>query len=188
MNQTIERLQSRIAELEAENANLLAANRDCIEHFNAMQQDLAAARQIIDEENKDHIEQLAASQLSNQQLREALEKTRGALAYVKANGRDNPNLMESTAWHGLAAADKALTQPTSTEALDVYVAEWQPIETAPNGEAVLLARIDGDYLHWATDAKKSRIGFWSTLNGRSVNEPTHWMPLPTPPKLSMEGV
>lgn len=39
---------------------------------------------------------------------EALEKTRGALAYVKANGRDNPNLMESTAWHGLAAADKAL--------------------------------------------------------------------------------
>lgn len=39
---------------------------------------------------------------------EALKKTRGALAYVKANGRDNPNLMESTAWHGLAAADKAL--------------------------------------------------------------------------------
>lgn len=54
---------------------------------------------------------------------EALEKTRGALAYVKANGRDNPNLMESTAWHGLAAADKALALPRDTSALDKYVAE-----------------------------------------------------------------
>lgn len=46
---------------------------------------------------------------------EALEKTRGALAYVKANGRDNPNLMESTAWHGLAAADKALATIKESE-------------------------------------------------------------------------
>lgn len=48
---------------------------------------------------------------------EALEKTRGALAYVKANGRDNPNLMESTAWHGLAAADKALATIKESEAM-----------------------------------------------------------------------
>lgn len=48
MTQTIESLQTRVAELEAENANLLAANRDCIEHFGAMQQDLAAAQLQIE--------------------------------------------------------------------------------------------------------------------------------------------
>lgn len=61
------------------------------------------------------------------------------------------------------------------------VPQWQPIETAPNKEAVLAARFDGGMFCWATDAKKSNVGFWSTLNGRAVNTPTHWMPLPSAP-------
>ena len=45
MTQTIEQLTARVAELEEENKNLLAANRDCLDHFNAMQKDLAIAEE-----------------------------------------------------------------------------------------------------------------------------------------------
>ena len=65
---------------------------------------------------------------------------------------------------------------------------WQPIETAPVLSNVLVTRFDYGQVCWVTDARKSKFGFWSTFNGRAVNEPTHWMPLPTPPKRSMEGV
>ena len=54
-------------------------------------------------------------------LREALEKSRGALAYCKGIGRDNPNLMESTCWHGLAAVDKALSTPFTPTALNELI-------------------------------------------------------------------
>ena len=93
MTKTIEQLTARIAELEA---------------------DLAASRQIIDEENKDHIEQLAASQLSNQQLRESLHYSLGAWHYDGVSDEHGSIFKE--------ANDRCDTQP-STEALDAYVAE-----------------------------------------------------------------
>lgn len=102
----IEQLRARIAELEAKNARLKTESRDACVGLNNY-----------------YGRKLAAEQLNNKLLRDALDKTRGALAYVKANGRDNHNLMESTAWHGLVAADKALSTPISTEALDRYVEE-----------------------------------------------------------------
>ena len=58
---------------------------------------------------------------------------------------------------------------------------WQPIETAPVLSNVLVTRIDYGQVCWVTDARKSKFGFWSTFNGRAVNEPTHWMPLPKAP-------
>lgn len=66
--------------------------------------------------------QLAASQAREQQLREALENARGALAYCKGGGRDNPNLMESTCWHGLAAIDR-VSRLADTTALEVMIAK-----------------------------------------------------------------
>ena len=58
---------------------------------------------------------------------------------------------------------------------------WQPIETAPVLSNVLVTRFDYGQVCWVTDARKSKFGFWSTFNGRAVNEPTHWMPLPKAP-------
>ena len=63
--------------------------------------------------------------------------------------------------------------------------EWQPIETAPkNGEWVLLY-----FPHYA----KSSVGKWRSPSpeyyqhwciegGVTPYDPTHWMPLPQPPK------
>lgn len=60
-------------------------------------------------------------------LREALEKSRGALAYCKGNGRDNPNLMESTCWHGLAAVNKVLSTPFTPQHLPALVEKVEKI-------------------------------------------------------------
>ena len=64
------------------------------------------------------------------------------------------------------------------------VAEWQPISTAPK---------DGSFILLATPKGRIADGFWSLVYGvwswpYVMVEPTHWMPLPTPPKRSMEGV
>ena len=64
--------------------------------------------------------------------------------------------------------------------------EWQPIETAPkNGELILLSpAFDRPYAigRWAWEYGD---GLWfmdsvGTLCG--IWKPTHWMPLPEPPK------
>jgi hypothetical protein len=56
--------------------------------------------------------------------------------------------------------------------------EWQPIETAPSGEVLL---------YWPRKVKGRnsvlhamiRVG---NANGAPNRPPTHWMPLPEPPK------
>jgi hypothetical protein len=70
------------------------------------------------------------------------------------------------------------------------MSEWQPIETAPmDGEWMLLAGESG-YVHrpyFATagrwDAYKQR---WEGTESNPLSDygivPTHWMPLPAPPK------
>lgn len=62
------------------------------------------------------------------------------------------------------------------------MSEWQPIETAPkDGTAIILSAYSG-----ALDRMVSWDGRWSdwggvwTHHGR-ISQPTHWMPLPTPP-------
>lgn len=58
--------------------------------------------------------------------------------------------------------------------------EWQSIETAPKEEnaEVLIYGVEGVELVW-----RGRGGDWLTNTGYSFNRnPTHWMPLPSPPK------
>lgn len=71
---------------------------------------------------------------------------------------------------------------------DAGLIEWQPIETAPkNGTDILVMtgetmhvvrwiNIHGDFDYWAVDDNKHGP---FTLRGKA---PTHWMPLPEPPK------
>ena len=63
--------------------------------------------------------------------------------------------------------------------------EWQPIETAPkDGSKVLLT--DGDRTEIAHWWGKAQEGFWEVWTCEPFYEdfkqPTHWMPLPQPPK------
>jgi len=56
--------------------------------------------------------------------------------------------------------------------------EWQPIETAPrDGKRVLL-------YNWAYGAGSGHYdkGWWQHFCLSQHYEPTHWMPLPDPPK------
>lgn len=61
------------------------------------------------------------------------------------------------------------------------MSKWQPIETAPEECLVYLC---GDIFH----AYMSKNGYWTAADpsGGGVNylsdKPTHWMPLPEPPK------
>ena len=61
---------------------------------------------------------------------------------------------------------------------------WQPIETAPMDEtAVLVYDANGDELATAFwDDTENRWYETSTLDV-FVGQPTHWMPLPEPPKV-----
>jgi uncharacterized protein DUF551 len=69
--------------------------------------------------------------------------------------------------------------PTVVRTLHCY--EWQPIETAPkDGRDLLLANIGIVRLAFWDEA---RGGQWSIWPGRDqFFKPTHWMPLPEPPK------
>ncbi len=64
---------------------------------------------------------------------------------------------------------------------------WQPIETAPKDTAILLYYHAYAIGHWNSAAQR----WWTYTDGhRTVEErvlnsfkpPTHWMPLPEPPK------
>jgi len=66
--------------------------------------------------------------------------------------------------------------------------DWQPIETAPkDGKRFLIwSAIDGMEIgYWSTSLWVKKGGAWIIYEARSDTielEPTHWMPLPEPPK------
>jgi hypothetical protein len=70
---------------------------------------------------------------------------------------------------------------------EVEMSEWQPIETAPKDGTTILAffadrvgyvaRQDVQAVAW-----RENDGWASTQTGWTLAWPTHWMPLPDPPK------
>lgn len=90
--------------------------------------------------------------------------------------------------------------PTSAQAT-AKVQQWQPIETAPKDNRILLGWVVGIFTgincvigRWNNDsyAKKPRP-YWThdlerltTVYGTRSNQPTHWMPLPEPPEAIRE--
>lgn len=64
--------------------------------------------------------------------------------------------------------------------------DWQPIETAPrDGTSVLLAwRGSVDHGWYVNLDSENAESYWvySCEGFRAIEEPTHWMPWPEPPK------
>lgn len=72
--------------------------------------------------------------------------------------------------------------------------EWQPIETAPKDGSVILTgsyleEYSGEYepiktgrMEWAQEFARFDGGWRSTGWYSGLLSPTHWMPLPEPPK------
>ena len=56
--------------------------------------------------------------------------------------------------------------------------KWQPIETAPKGEDLLV--FSEIYICIASHSKNT--GKWWSEYGHQLKQPTHWKPLPQPPK------
>ena len=66
-------------------------------------------------------------------------------------------------------------------------AKWQPIETAPRDGTMFLGFIDNkgeDFNEMLVMfCKHAREPFWTTHSDDHIGmNPTHWMPLPTPPE------
>ncbi len=64
---------------------------------------------------------------------------------------------------------------------------WQPIETAPkDGTEILAARQPRQFDWWIMDvvsyAWEDENGHWWQHDGNRAWQPTHWMPLPSPPE------
>ncbi len=65
-----------------------------------------------------------------------------------------------------------------SHAIEVMKAsEWQPIESAPIGEDILLGHQDYTCAGWVNPFMKANAG-----QGVMVKQPTHWIPLPQPPQ------
>jgi hypothetical protein len=58
------------------------------------------------------------------------------------------------------------------------MADWQPIETAPHGGQVLVY----EARHQRVRVANFNEDRWVTRPGDFACYPTHWMPLPEPPK------
>jgi hypothetical protein len=59
--------------------------------------------------------------------------------------------------------------------------EWQPISTAPKDGTRIMLWLSGPIRSPKAVFGKGHSGFWITEGSGPAN-PTHWMPLPEPPK------
>lgn len=138
MTQTIEQLQAKIAELEAEverlkrtnssYANLTKAQGSQITNLRQRLYQLKGADSAIDSErqaNCDLTEQLAAEQLNNKLLREALEFLNARIVTMDLGG----------------VVERAISLPASTEALDKYVVEKVKEATLPVADELQKTRL-----------------------------------------------
>lgn len=96
----------------------------------------------------------------------------------------------SERWDGLVTTDQA---EAYAEARVREVQRWQPIETAPkDGTAILLSNERGAWMAkydpvYPSGYRPENPWFSLMLNHDHMRKgkpyaPTHWMPLPTPPK------
>lgn len=62
-------------------------------------------------------------------------------------------------------------------------AQWQPIETAPRDKTrIALLRVDGNSRRYGTGWYMPLTGWQGWYSDNYHEPPTHWFPLPEPPK------
>lgn len=64
------------------------------------------------------------------------------------------------------------------------MSEWRPIETAPKDETTILVYRPGADDNYILKIGTDNWGYWCNSWAHSARhtQPTHWMPLPEPPK------
>ena len=60
--------------------------------------------------------------------------------------------------------------------------KWQPIETAPKDGTHILVCVEKKYVYLVWWFDNPRGWCWDLTNTPMVGSPSHWMPLPEPPK------
>lgn len=97
--------------------------------------------------------------------------------------RRRPTLEESSAWNS-AEDERDWWRDYALEIEERHApppSAWQPIETAPRGETILVA-YDSGRVYLALDHENDYD--WEPYDGvrqPNIQKPTHWMPVPTPP-------
>ncbi len=119
--------------------------------------------------------------------REAMETLRGVRICAASWEPDVRLLGNVRAGDIVRAIDALATRPTPAPA----EGGWQPIATAPkDGTQIFVARDMGPHgwilgtAHWREVAGLSGWFSWGIAGGSELGlaHPTHWMPLPQPPK------
>jgi hypothetical protein len=123
--------------------------------------------------------------MSSRRIRELeaqLEAARQEIAQWTANSRENKLIAES-------ANRRAESAEAQVDALTRAQADWQAIETAPkDGDTVIVyaahyVRSHGVPASWDRDPEDERGQCWRVADAIADRvKPTHWMPLPSPPK------
>lgn len=95
-------------------------------------------------------------------------------------------------WEFADAPPVAETKPSpSSTPATASETDWQDIETAPRDGTWILANTAGTHPHthapFVPDVIQWLGGRWDNGFDRSVYRPTHWMPLPAPPKPAGEA-
>jgi hypothetical protein len=101
-----------------------------------------------------------------------LERVARAICFEDGRNPDSMTTDDSFAWEVYLSEAQA--------AIDA-MQEWQPIETAPLGTDVLIYR--PSHIQLFDVMRRNAVGNWRWPDGEiPLRDPTHWMPLPEPPK------
>ena len=102
-----------------------------------------------------------------------------------------PTSLSDSKWSGrIEALEEVLMLLESHKPQAVErVTEWQPIETAPRDGVYIITAgksVPPHVGYYVCEAFAAEDGFF-TDQGKMKNQPTHWMPLPKPPMIIVEG-
>lgn len=87
-----------------------------------------------------------------------------------------------TGWNSANAHDRFILNSTEYIRADL-VPQWQPIDTAPKDGTYVIGLFNGlvAQMKWS-NGSGSHCYHWMALGRWTPIDPTHWMPLPEPPK------
>lgn len=127
------------------------------------------------EESDKYMEERDAARANNAALRQEIES-------LKAQKRNAPMITMTVPALSIPPLSVEQVQDAIREAVGRRIApEWSPIETAPKDESPILAYskegVRAVVVSWGRMCER-----WCIEGGDGFTNPTHWMPLPEPPR------